>query len=151
MVHIVLLSLISAAMALAPQTPDTSLATLLNQLRETGLHGGGWRDTLVWQPQDAGTAQLLRSTGVRAHDVILPVGTAPLTCPGSTDATGAQFAQTVRARVRLHGVDSATVELVVGCDFTYRGTVRTFSEGKLWEARKGPDGWDVALRRQWIT
>jgi hypothetical protein len=155
MVSLLVLAAVPAALALPAQVPDTSLAALVNHLRQTELRSGGWRDSLVWQPSDSVTASFLDATGVAAHDRVLPLGTTHVRCPGSTDAAGRPLAQpvgyAVRVQVRRHGADSATVEVAVGCDFLYQGQPRGFAQGKRWDAVKGADGWHVALRKEWIT
>ena len=153
--HSFLLAVTPVAVMLATQTPDTSLATLVNHLRQTELRSGGWRHTMVWQPHDSLTADFLRATGSSPHETILPVGSTRVPCPGSSDATGTPIrppvGYTVRVQITAHGTDSAMVQIDLGGTFVYQGRSRGFSQGKLWEAVKGSDGWRVALRNEWIT
>jgi hypothetical protein len=155
MTRICLLALLSFASPVSAQTLDSSFVALVASLRAE-LHGGGVRDTMVWVPRDSVSAHWLRLTASGTHDALLPVGDDRPQCPGNTDASGARFPQPVgyhfRVRILTHGADSATVQLEVGCSFSYLGRhPRGFLEFRIWDAAKAGDRWAARLVRMGVT
>jgi hypothetical protein len=141
------LTLFLLAAPLAAQSPDTALTSLITQLLQSEFRGGGWRDTLVWQPRDSVSSDLIRRLTLQQHDTVLAVGRDAVECPGSTNSAGVQLPQptgyTLRARAIFRGLDSATVDLQVSCRFTYRGDAHAFAQQAIWEVAKGRNGWRV--------
>ena len=141
---------------LAAQTPDSSLARLLGHLLRSELRGGGWRDTVVWQPYDSASRDLLRGFNLGPSHTVGPIGNRTLDCPGSTDSSWTAFAQpvgyTVNASARFRTPDSAIVDLAVTCRFTFRGRGHYFAEAASWEVVKSVSGsWVARLLSKSIT
>jgi hypothetical protein len=132
---------------LVGQSADTSVHRLVNRLLFRELRGGGWRDSLTWQPQDSSSARLLKTFRFRWTDNVLPPGDHLLECPASTDSSKGQLPQpvgyTVLVRVDPAGHDSATVHLALSCRFSYHGKRSLSIETGTWLVARSSSGWRV--------
>jgi hypothetical protein len=154
--HLAVLLVYLLVTQLAAQSRDSSLTGLLGHLLRSELRGGGWRDTLVWEPYDSMSSDLLHRFKLGPRDTLLPAGSRSLQCPGSTDSSWTAFAQpvgyVVHARVRFHTRDSATVDLGLTCRFIFRGRAHGFAETASWEVTKAMNGsWVARLLNRSIT
>ena len=152
---IALLYLTTFALATV-QAADSSLLAAVAQLPQAELRGGGWRDTLVWRPYDATSADVLRRMPLRPGDTVVGIGDERPLCPGGTDSTGTLIPQPVgfsfRAQIHMRGADSATVQLDVYCRFLHRGRARGFGQGKTWDAAKLRGQWTMLrVVKMWVT
>src|SRR5579859_5233267 len=136
-----------AVRPIAAQVSDSSLVELAGRLLRTELQGGGWRDTLFWQPTDSAAAVFLRQLKLGPNEHLAPIGGSTLECPGSTDARGADYKQpvgyVVRAFMRRGTADSVIVVLSVSCQFTYFGGPHPFRESASWEVVRAARIWRV--------
>ena len=132
---------------IAAQVSDSSLVELAGRLLRTQLRGGGWRDTLSWQPTDSASAEFLRQLKLGPTEHLSSIGRSRPDCPGSTDARGATYKQPVgyevRAFMRRWTADSVMVALSVSCQFTYLGRPNGFLESASWEVVRAAKVWRV--------
>jgi len=131
----------------AAQVSDTSLTALAGRLLRAEFRGGGWRDTLSWQPTDSASAYFLQRVTFAPSDNVRALGAGRLECPGSTDSTGGLFKQpvgySVQAFMRRWTGDSVMVALSVSCRFTYHGRANGFVEAASWEIVRTGKVWLV--------
>ena len=147
MTRIAALLLCALTGPLAGQTPHSSLTQVIGHLLRTQLRGGGWRDTLVWQPYDSVSSVLLHRIKLGPYDSRVPAGSQTMHCPGSTDSSWTAYSQpvgyVVHAQVRFRTPYSATVDLGLACQFVFNGQRRGFGQGKHWEVVRVRNRWQV--------
>jgi hypothetical protein len=135
----------AAVQSAAQPAPDDGLGELLRAMVTDSLVGGGQRPDQKYVGANAASDTLLRAAGL----VLGPRSDIPsLACPGSTDTAAGSVASAVGYVVRVDRLEQVPgvlrLGVTVSCAFVYRGEVRGFAQGSVWELRQVGGRWRIA-------